>query len=108
MSFQNDVGIWGGETFPQGTVTTILAHLRDEVDELEDALMHPASYTSMSANREMLAGEMADVYLLLLHLAHRTGVDLEMAAAEKFDINKQRTWTTDSGRGYVKHDEVTR
>ena len=39
-----------------------------------------------------LAGELADVALYLLQLAHVSGVDLEDAILAKLKVNYQRTW----------------
>lgn len=105
--FQREVGEWGIATFPNSTPESISAHLWDEMLELMVELKTyrkasgPAEYFSLVGIGE----EMADVYLLMLHLAHRLGIGLDEAVREKFEKNKTRIWTTDSGRGYVKHTE---
>lgn len=104
--FQTMVGEWGERTFPQATVFSILAHLAEEIDELDDAVTHPVSFTSREANIQHAAEEAGDCYMLLLHLAHRLGFDLEGIAREKFESPafQSRTWH-DDGRGYAKHVE---
>lgn len=109
QSLQEIVGEWGEITFPNSTLLSIMAHLREEVAELDHEVRAglpkhgPARYFVQVAIGE----ELADCYLLLLHLAHRVGIDLDMAAAGKFDANRQRTWH-DDGRGYAKHVEEPR
>ncbi|MEM7118396.1 MAG: nucleotide pyrophosphohydrolase [Chloroflexota bacterium] len=44
------------------------------------------------ANREELAGELADVALYLLQLASVTGIDLETAVLDKLALNQKREW----------------
>lgn len=44
------------------------------------------------ADRQALAGELADVALYLLQLASVAGVDLEAAVLEKLAVNQQREW----------------
>lgn len=45
-----------------------------------------------AADREALAGELADVMLYLLQLASITKVDLGQAVLDKLTINQTRTW----------------
>ena len=49
------------------------------------------------ADKEALAGELADVSLYLLQLAYLTGIDLEQAIHDKLAVNYNRTWGKDSG-----------
>lgn len=106
IEFQREIGLWGEATFPDSTPKTIMAHLREEVAELDHEVRNWKDYAGPARYFQQVAigEELADCYLLLLHLAHRIGIDLDMAAAEKFDTNQQRTWH-DDGRGYAKHVE---
>jgi len=45
------------------------------------------------ANKDALAGELADVALYLLQLAYLTGIDLEQAVLDKLAINYNRNWS---------------
>lgn len=45
--------------------------------------------------QQELAGELADVTLYLLQLAHVAGINLEAAVLEKLKTNYDRTWDTD-------------
>ncbi len=44
------------------------------------------------ADRQALAGELADVMLYLLQLASITGIDLEQAVLSKLRVNYGRNW----------------
>ena len=44
------------------------------------------------ADKNALAGELADVALYLLQLSSITGIDLEQAILEKLDENQDREW----------------
>ena len=103
---QRTIGEWGEATFPDSTPATIMMHLREEVDELARAIaLDNPSYTSRDANVQAVAEEAADVYLILLHIAHRIGFDLEQSAQAKHVVNLGRQWH-DDGRGYAKHVET--
>jgi len=45
------------------------------------------------ADKDTLAGELADVALYLLQLAYLTGIDLEQAVLDKLTINYNRNWS---------------
>jgi NTP pyrophosphatase (non-canonical NTP hydrolase) len=45
-----------------------------------------------TANRDALAGELADVALYLLQLASLSGINLEQAILSKLEQNYRRTW----------------
>ena len=45
-----------------------------------------------TADKEALAGELADVALYLLQLASITGIDLEQAILDKLALNQTREW----------------
>ena len=49
-------------------------------------------------DQQGLAGELADVTLYLLQLAHVSGIDLEAAVLEKLKTNYDRTWDIDASR----------
>lgn len=44
------------------------------------------------ADSRLLEGELADVFLYLLQLADRTGIDLERATLDKLEHNRHRHW----------------
>ncbi len=87
--WQENVGEWASKTFPEATEESIIAHLRDE------------------ANNELAHGcapeELADVVLLLLHLAHKRGISLVQAMRDKFRRNQNRTWGAKNEHGFQEH-----
>lgn len=88
-TLQRQIGIWAALTFPHQTAASKLAHLRDEVTELEQA---PAD-----------GEEMADIAILLFALAELAGCDLLAEIQKKFQKNKARQWGQPDARGVVKH-----
>lgn len=88
---QRTVGEWGATTFPEETPTSILAHLQEEVDELKD----------LNQPMDQFQEEAAAVYLILLHIAHRTGFSLHDAAVAKFNEVNDAEWEI-RDRGYRK------
>ena len=89
LEFQIKVGEWSAKTFPQSIDGSRIAHMFDELQELQE--------------KPNDAYEMADIFLLLLHHAHVHGIDLEQAARIKFDILQRREWGEPDARGVVKH-----
>lgn len=88
----SQIGTWADETFaPDGDYRgpSIVAHLAKEVRELAE---NP---------RDM--EELADCVILLCHLAHQNGGNLQAAIARKFEINKRRKWGQPDVDGVVEH-----
>jgi NTP pyrophosphatase (non-canonical NTP hydrolase) len=48
------------------------------------------------ADKDALAGELADVGLYLLQLAYLADIDLEQAILEKLEVNYNRRWAKES------------
>ncbi len=59
--------------------------------EAAEVLEH-VQWEEQPADAQTLAGELADVGLYLLQLAHVTGIDLEAAMLQKLAQNYQRNW----------------
>ena len=101
MVDQFEVGTWAVRTFPQATTKTIISHLIREVQELVSAATEgPQDEITRTID---LAREAADIYLLLLHLAHRRDFSLDAFATEKFRVNQARTWGQPDAEGVVEH-----
>lgn len=100
QALQNEVGTWGEQTFPNSTPDTVLAHFEEEVREfVEIAPLMPDCPQFDEAE------EAADVFLLLLHFAHKKGFSLYQVAERKMAINRARTWKTDAEpAGHFKHE----
>lgn len=81
--------MWSLRTFPQSTPSSVAAHLRKEVAELE---MNPESVE-----------ELADIVMLCFHSAARQGHDLTAAIAAKLAMLKTRAWKEPDADGVVEH-----
>jgi hypothetical protein len=80
---------WADATFPSATVESASEHMRREADEL---WLKPSD-----------SEEMADVVMLVAHLAHMQGVDLAAAIASKLEKNRCRKWGKPDSQGVVEH-----
>lgn len=83
------IGEWGRVTFPHATDASVLKHLDKELAELHE--------------RPDNGEEMADVVMLVAHLAYRHGYDLLAEVARKFAICKTRKWGEPDADGVVEH-----
>lgn len=80
---------WSDRTFPQSTPQSIANHLLSEAQEL--------------AANPYDTKEIADIALLLGHLASRLSVDVASVAYQKFEINQKREWGKPNEKGFVEH-----
>ena len=93
--FQEEVGHWGSTTFPKTSNKIITLHIQREVDELFNA--------AALGDRDNLSEECADIYLMLLHLAHRNRFDLWATAKKKLSVCQFRSWGKPDAQGVVEH-----
>lgn len=77
--FPCEIGDWHKDTFPSATLADCVEKLKEEAQELEDAIGTPT-----------WEEELADVALVVFAIADRYGVDLQHEMERKFEINKQR------------------
>jgi NTP pyrophosphatase (non-canonical NTP hydrolase) len=99
---QHAVGSWAVETFdlkrkslnPVGLASAY--HLREEVDELIDAIQNGAS-------DQEIQEEAADCFSLLCGIAHRREFSLHDALVRKYEINRNRTWGQVAENGVIHH-----
>ncbi len=87
---QNDVVRWANQTFPSRTRESIVKKLQEECKEL----LRP------DITGEELAGEMADVFILIFDLAHWDRVDVMNAVHAKMEVNRHRMWEVSSNGTY--------
>ena len=59
--------------------------------EASEALEH-FQWDEVCADKNELAGELADVMLYLLQLASVSDIDLGQAVLDKLEVNHERTW----------------
>lgn len=99
-----DCGRWAEKTFPKSTPETIVSHLKEEILEVAEAVN--LGNRVPCKNIDGISEEMADVILLLFHLAHKKGIDLGSAIIDKFEKNQKRIWSTEPTKGgHFKHIE---
>lgn len=85
------------ETFGEATPLSKLAHLKEEINELEDDLRN------QRPGRRL---EFADCSLLLYGIASSDGMDYEGIVScinEKMSINRKRKWGKPNKDGVVNH-----
>lgn len=90
--FIDAYGAWARETFPQADEASIIAHLRAEANKELEPGCHPS--------------ELADVFLLLVHLAYyrRHELDLPAEVIRKARRNMQRKWAVvPNAEGFFPH-----
>ena len=88
---------WQNETFGKATPLSKLAHLSEEIIELEYDLDHKAPDKRL---------EFADCFILLFGAAASDGMsyqDISDAIDEKMVINMGREWGTPKENGVVNH-----
>lgn len=104
------VGNWAEVTFETSTPDTICNHLAEELIELlgeerVKAALHRVTQSSTVDDdyppTDNPAEESADILLILLHLAHKSGYELMEATLRKFAEVQDADWE-DDGRGYAK------
>jgi NTP pyrophosphatase (non-canonical NTP hydrolase) len=93
--FQSIVGRWAERTFPDSTPSSIIKHMKKEVRELE--------YAARYESHEKYCMELADIFLMLMHLAYKAGTNLIFRAFKKHAINKLRRWGKPDKYGVVEH-----
>lgn len=86
---------WQDSVFTEATPLSAAEHLRREVREL--------IFDLKMGNLENAESEIADCFLLIVAVAHLSGVDLEIAADAKLTINKARIWGKPDADGVVEH-----
>lgn len=95
---------WQNETFGKATAKSKIAHLRQEVKELQSEL-NWGNNNSIDDNNSTLM-EFADCFILLFGAASSYGMtyeDICKSINDKMEINKQREWGEPDKDGIVNH-----
>ena len=90
---------WQKKTFGQATPLSKIAHLKEEVEELEQAV-----YKNENVSSTLM--EFADCFILLFGAASSYGMDYEHiceAIEAKMKINRVRKWGVQKENGVVNH-----
>tara|TARA_R110000803_G_scaffold78075_3_gene143111 strand:- start:1434 stop:1787 length:354 start_codon:yes stop_codon:yes gene_type:complete len=101
---------WQTKTFGEATALSKMAHLKDEIKELEHELrMHSQLKGHMQhpkANKIIKEREFADCFILLFGAAASDGMsykDICRCIEEKMQINYNRKWGEPQPNGVVNH-----
>lgn len=97
---QRKIGDWSRRTFPNSTVNSTMRHLWKEVAELDQAID--------GKKNENICEEAADVFILLVQLCNRAGIDLEASVREKHEENLNRQWGAPDEYGVVYHKKESK
>ena len=89
----DEVVEWVSEIFPDRHPMHTTIKMVEEVSELMDAVF---------TGGRNVGEECADVLILLLDIAHLTGVDLHREFRNKMAVNRNRKWVKRNGA--LKHD----
>ena len=89
----DEVVKWVSEIFPDRHPMHTTIKMVEEVSELMDAVF---------TGSRNVGEECADVLILLLDIAHLTGVDLQEEFKNKMAINRSRKWVKRNGA--LRHD----
>ena len=98
QDIQDEIYEWQSETFPNATLDSILEHMTRELAELKGAIKEGQPIDD-------IASEIADVQLLLFHLASKLALNIESQTMHKFITNKSRKWGKADAQGVVEHIE---
>lgn len=97
-----EVTEWQKETFPEATDLSKLHHLKQELEELMQAI----HYLNQGTTDTEVESEFADCFLLLFGAAKAHGMTFEeitKCIQDKFEVNKKRTWGNPDENGVVNH-----
>lgn len=98
-----DISKWQNETFGHATALSKMAHLEEEVSELNDELVLASAGFP---EEEKVRSEFADCFILLYGAANSHGLtyeDICEAIAAKMKVNKARKWGKPDANGVVNH-----
>ena len=85
-----DIAAWQREKFPHATPASTLVHLRHEIEH--ELRVDPTN-----------GPEQADILILLIQLADRSGNNLLDEVYAKFVLNQGRSWQAPDADGVVEH-----
>jgi NTP pyrophosphatase (non-canonical NTP hydrolase) len=87
---QAEIASWADSVVPNRTPLSIISKLLEEIGEL------------LGSERMSDPGELADVMILCLDLAHLQKIDLGKAIRDKIEVNRNREWEV-ADNGSARH-----
>lgn len=97
---------WQDKTFGKATAMSKVAHLKEEVNELNNAIWADAGSEINHSNIRAKRMEFADCFILLFGAAASDGMthdDIINCIEEKMQINYKRKWGKPKANGVVNH-----
>lgn len=95
VELSDEITEWQDSVFTKATPLSATTHLKKEVLELAIDLIN--------CDYEKARIEIADCFLLIIAVAHLSGIDLEASIEEKMAINRRRVWGEPDAYGVVEH-----
>lgn len=92
---------WSDQTFPRTNTASKALHLREEASELHDAITDYSWPPIL--RRDHIARELADIFIIAMHLADCEGIDLYEAVRQKLAIVRTREWLPPDENGVIRH-----
>lgn len=87
----------------KASVKGLAAHLEEELNEFKDALPEGESLDTLK-DKQRVSSELADIFIIWLHLCARLAVDPTQAVAMKLGELRTRTYGDADADGKVKHE----
>ena len=87
----------------KASVKGLVSHLEEELNELKEALPEGESLDSIK-DKQQVSAELADIFIIWLHLCARLQVDPTQAVAMKLGELRTRTYGDADAEGRVKHE----
>lgn len=87
----------------KASVKGLVAHLEEELNELKEALPEGESLDTLK-DKQQVSAELADIFIIWLHLCARLAVDPTQAVAMKLGELRNRTYGDADAEGRVKHE----
>lgn len=97
------MAVWHWQTSldEKASVEGVLAHLQEELDELKEAI---SQQDDTPKSRYMIGNEVADLFILMMHISAMLSIDPTAAVASKLDEIRTRSYSV-AEDGKVKHQE---
>jgi len=98
---------WQADTFDgRATPAGVINHLREELSELEEVLPAYLENTESIKDRQLVAGEIADLLVLALHLCALTNMEPSAVLAGKLNELRERDYSGEpDAEGKITHKE---
>lgn len=107
---QKSITAWGQRTFGHPHPAHVAARMTHEMFELDEKFKECGTGPLAQLSAETLAGlagECADLGIMLLQIVELLGLDFQTIIDAKMKINRGREWHLDKKTGTMRHVEGT-